>query len=124
MAPWARQAGKVTVGGSVFALVAGLVVAWISYSWITDPGGREQRAREEAVVNVATSALRRRLGGGDDLVVVDPLNPNRVAGKTYIYPVEAGWEVSGHYRRGSDGPWQPWLITLDANAEVTDISVR
>lgn len=100
------------VASLIFALAVGLLAAWLSWRWVTDTGPRQQRAVENAMVLAARTAVRQRLGG-DDLEIVDPLNPNRVAGKVFIYPADDGWEISGYYRRGDAGPWSPWLVVVD-----------
>ncbi len=117
--------------GVVIALGLGLGLAWTSWNWITDPEPRTRRAVEEAMVQAASAALLHELGAGD-WQIVDPLNPNRVAGKTFIYPVDGGWEVSGHYRlaqppgarTASGGPWSGWLVRLDAAGNPVQISTQ
>ena len=108
------------LGRLLFALATGLLVAWLSWRWITDPAPREQRALEDAMVLEARAALRRHIGPGE-WHIVDPLNPNRVAGKVFIYPASGGWEVSGYYRSGDSGPWRPWLVSLNDDGEVLEV---
>ena len=102
------------VGRSVFALVVGLAVAVLSYQWITNPLPREQRQTEERAVQASRQLLRNAVSESD-LEIVDPLAPNRKVGKVYIYSEEPGWAISGHYRRGKDGPWHAYLrhLTMD-----------
>ena len=118
--------------GVALALAIGLGLAWAAWTWLDDPEPRRaQRAVEEAMVRAASDALRTELGAGD-WQIVDPLNPNRVAGKTFIYPVDGGWEVSGHYRlaqppearTASGGPWSGWLVRLDENGNAIQISTQ
>lgn len=111
------------LGGYLFAAVVGIVAAWLSYSWITNPVPRAERQQEERIVEAAVAALRAELGPGD-WEVVDPLNPNRIAGRTYVYPVDGGWEVSGHYRSGDEGPWFAWLMLLDASGDVLRLTTQ
>lgn len=80
--------------------------------------------QEEAVVLKAREILRSYVVAGTAVEIVDPLNTNRVAGKVYIYPVDSGWQVSGHYRRSGEVLWQPWLMTLDQNAALVMLNVQ
>ena len=116
------------IGGIVFALAVGLAASWYAYRWITDPQPGMQRQREEAIVLSARAALREALREGIEpaveLEIVDPLQPNRVAGRVYIYPSADGWDVSGHYRRGSAGVWRPWLMRLDPGGAMLSLAVR
>jgi len=111
------------IAALVFALAFGLGVASLAYHWATNPLPREQRAREEAMVLQARSAIIARMGNAPELQLSDPLRPNRVAGKSFIYPVDEGWEVSGHYRAGAAGPWRPWLVTLGRDGRLVAISI-
>lgn len=110
------------IGGIVFALAVGLLMAWWAYQSNPTPDQRAQRDVEEAMVLRARDAARAFLGGGADLQIVDPLNPNRVAGKVYVYPVDSGYEVSGHYRREVGTFWMPWLVRLSPAGEVIEVS--
>ena len=111
------------IGRAVFAVVIGLLVATLSYRWITNPEGRQERARQEAVVHVARGFLRSATGL-EVLEIVDPLAPNRKAGKVYIYPEGDGWAVSGHYRRDENDRWHPWLMSLDANLKLRSLKLQ
>ena len=106
----------------MFAVVVGLLVAVWSYRWITDPGPREERIRQEQVV-MLTRSMVESLVAVDDLEVVDPLAPNRSVGKTYIYPLQDGWEVSGFYRRSGRDLWHPYLVQLDADMELVSLKI-
>ena len=105
--------------GLVFALGVGLAVAWVAYDRITDPGRGVQRQEEEQMVLAARQRLTRSLALLPGADVVDPLAPNRVAGKVYIYPSEGVWEVSGYYRRDAQGAWMPWLMRLDPERMIS-----
>lgn len=112
----------------LFALAMGLGVAIYAYQRVSDPLPGIQRQQEERIVMLARDAVRMTILGDsateDDLLVVDPLAPNRVAGKVYVYPTSAGWEVSGYYRRDPDDGWHPWLMRLDENGRMLKLSVR
>lgn len=114
---------KHKVGGLIFAAATGALVVWLSFQWMAgDAARREQRAAEEAIVLKARGELGRVLGEPSRLQIVDPLNPNRVAGKVFIYPSEEGWQVSGHYRYETGSRWYPWLMTLAADGELLSLS--
>ena len=104
-------------GGIVFALAVGLIAAFLSYQWITDPGPREERARQEAAVQTSRTVLESFVAAGT-LEIVDPLAPQRRVGKVYIYPLEAGWEISGFYRRDKRDLWHPYLVLLDTDLQL------
>jgi len=112
------------ISGWGFALGVGLLVAWLAYTRVTDPEPARQRAEEVAAVQSATAVLRATLPAGDTLEMVDPLNPNRAVGKSFVYPTGTGWEVSGYYRRGEADTWHPWLMDLDAGHRLVSLSVR
>jgi len=111
------------VGRIVFALVVGLVVFFASYRWVTDPGPRAERAAQEEAVRSARAALVEMIGDGE-LQIVDPLAPNRKAGKVYVYAEAPGWAVSGYYRRGEQDRWHPYLVTLDETLSLTHLKVQ
>ena len=108
----------------LFAFAIGIFLALYSYQLITDPEPAIERAREEAVVIAAREILGSYIAADDGLEIVDPLAPNRVAGKTYIYPAEGNWQVSGHYRRNSNDRWHPYLMTIDQDLNLQVLSVR
>ena len=66
--------------------------------------------------------LEATLGLGK-LEVVDPLRPDRVVGKAYVYPAGQGWEVSGYYRRNSQDLWHPYLLTMDASQMLVQLKI-
>lgn len=107
----------------VFALAFGLVVATVSYQWISSPAGREARALEVSVVESSRQHLATMVGA-DALEIVDPLSPNRKVGKVYIYPDAEGWAVSGYYRRTVDDPWHPYLMTLAADQSLVRLKMK
>jgi len=102
----------------------GILLALYSFERISDPEPAMQRAREEAVVLSAREILRGYILAGGEIEIADPLAPNRVAGKVYIYPTDSGWDVSGHYRRHTADRWHPFLMTLNPNIELISLSVR
>ena len=110
------------VGRVVFAVAVGLLVAVLSYRWIMNTEPRNQRMQEEAVVSEARFLLQSTLDIGA-LEIVDPLSPDRVVGKTYVYPRADGWDVSGFYRRDENDLWHPYLIALDANLALVHLRV-
>ena len=105
------------IGRVLFALLIGGAVALFSYQWITNPAGREERQLQLTVVDAARAQLKVVLGK-DDLEIVDPVSPNRKAGKVYVYPVGEAWSVSGYYRRDDADRWHPFLMSLNAGLEL------
>ncbi len=108
----------------VVAFSVGIVLALYAFERISDPEPARQRAREEAVVISAREILKSYVLAGGEIEIVDPLAPNRVAGKVYIYPTDNGWEVSGYYRRNESDRWHPFLMSLNANIDLVSLSVR
>jgi hypothetical protein len=106
----------------IFGLVVGLVVAVVSYQWITDSSRRVERSIEETVVAEVRVLLAQTLALSD-LEIVDPVQTNREAGKSYVYRTATGWQVSGHYRRQEDDPWQQFLMNLDADVMLLNLRV-
>lgn len=111
------------IGRIVFATVIGLIVASLSYQWITNPEGREERAQQLVVVESSRDLLASALSGAA-VEIVDPLAPNRKVGKVYVYPENSGWAVSGYYRRGENDRWHPYLMQLNSNRELTSLKVQ
>ena len=109
-------------GGIVFALAVGLIVAFLSYRWITDPVPREERARQEEAVQPSRNAIETFIAAGP-LEIVDPLAPQRRVGKVYVYPQQDGWEVSGYYRRDERDLWHPFLVVLDADLQLVSLKL-
>jgi hypothetical protein len=110
------------IGRLVFGLVVGVLVAVLSYRWIMNVGPPVERMQEETVVNASRSLLESTLAIGA-LQIVDPLAPDRVVGKAYIYPRDDNWEVSGFYRRDGNDLWHPYLVTLDADLTLVRLKV-
>jgi len=111
------------IGRIVFVFVIGLLVASFSYRWITNPEGRVERALQESVVEASRGHLRSVVGI-DSLEIVDPLAPNRKAGKVYIYAEGDGWTVSGYYRRDEDDRWHPYLMTLGNDQSLSFLKLQ
>lgn len=111
------------IGRSIFALGVGLLVAVLSYQWITNPEPREQRQAEESAVQASRQLLRDAVGDSE-LEIVDPLSPDRKVGKVYVYAEEPGWAVSGHYRRGEDDSWHAYLIYLSQDLELHSLKAE
>lgn len=107
----------------MFAIGVGLIVASLSYQWITDPQGREERALQVNVVETAREVLTAVIGAAS-LEIVDPVSPNRKVGKVYVYPEGGAWSVSGFYRRSDDDRWHPFLMSLDAELELVSLKVQ
>lgn len=108
----------------VAAFAVGIFLALYVFERISDPEPARQRAREEAVVFAARDILATYMPAEHELEIVDPLAPNRVAGKAYIYPGRNGWEVSGYYRRNEPDRWHPFLMSLSPTLELVSLSVR
>lgn len=108
-------------GALLFGLGVGLLVAFLSYQWITDPAPRAERQLEEAVVLDARNHLIVQLGVRD---IIDPLAPNRKVGKSYVYRAGTGWEVSGYYRRDDKDRWHAFLMSLDDARNITLLKVQ
>ena len=111
------------IGRGVFALLVGLLVAGLSYQWITNPDGREQRVIEEAVVAASREELKLIIEA-DSLDIVDPLSPNRKVGKVYVYPEGENWAVSGYYRRGEGDRWHPFLMHLASDRSMSKLKLQ
>lgn len=110
-------------GRLIFAAVAGIVVALLSYRWIIDPAPKMERERQELAVAESRRVLADALSIGD-LELVDALAPNRRVGKVYIYPIADGWEISGYYRRDENDRWHPYLMSLSQSLALETIKVR
>lgn len=108
----------------VFAFSVGLIVAMLSYQWITNPDRAANRAFEEGIVRESRVILDTWVEGGNTIEISDPLNRVREAGKVYIFPTDSGWELSGQYRRTGEREWHPYLMRLDADARLVSLSVK
>ena len=108
-----------------FALSVGVLVSWWSYHWITgNPDRTAERVVQEAVVFEARRILADYVGDGEELTISDPLNRVREAGKVYIFPTADGWELSGQYQRRGEKNWHPFLMELDTESRLIELSVR
>jgi hypothetical protein len=112
-----------TYGRIIFGLVVGLGAAWMSYSWLTSPDGRTERAIQEAVVLESRSIVMSATGLAN-LEFVDPLAADRRVGKAYVYREADSWSVSGYYRRNEDDRWHPWLLALNAEREMLSLKIQ
>ncbi len=110
-------------GSIVFGLAIGLLVAVLSYQWLTDPTNRAERDEEVNVVELSRGILSDALGI-QDLQIVDALAPQRKVGKVYVYPLENGWDISGYYRRDDDDRWHPFLMALDSELSLRSLRVQ
>lgn len=106
----------------VFGFGIGLLVAFLAYRWIIDPAPRIERAIQESAVVAARAHLERAVDAGS-LEIVDPLAPDRIVGKTYVYRESGGWAVSGYYRRDEDDLWHPYLATLDKSQGLVHLKL-
>ena len=108
----------------VVAFAIGIFLALYSFERISDPEPKRQRALEESVVLSAREILISYVADGRQIEIVDPLATNRKVGKSYVYPGDNGWEVSGHYRRYASDRWHPFLMSLDNRVELVSLTVR
>ncbi len=106
------------------AVAIGLVLALYSYQRITDPEPGLQRAREEGIVMVARDILQSYVSPRNAIEIVDAVSPAGKVGKSYIYPTDDGWELSGHYRRDENDRWHPYLMSLNADAGLKSLAVQ
>jgi hypothetical protein len=111
------------IGRAIFALVIGLLVASLSYQWITNPEGREERALQISVVELSRDILKSAVGI-ESLEIADPVSPNRKAGKVYIYSEGDAWAISGYYRRNEDDRWHPYLMTLHSDLSLSFLKLQ
>lgn len=114
---------KHRTGSIIFGLAVGSLVAILSYQWLTNPQNRQEREQQERVVLLSRSILAARLQLTDPQIV-DALATNRRVGKVYIYPVAAGWEVSGYYRRDDSDRWHPYLLSISQQDELLKLKVK
>lgn len=110
-------------GRLVFVAITGLLVAYLSYQWITNPAGREERSLQFAVVESSRVLLIAVVAAGS-IEIVDPISPNRKVGKVYVYPEGDGWAVSGYYRRGEGDRWHPYLMMLKADHSLSSLKLQ
>ena len=110
-------------GSAVFALLIGLLVVYLSFQWVTNPEGREERSMEIAVVE-SSRALIATVIDAETLEIVDALSPNRKVGKAYVYPEGEGWAVSGYYRRDEGDRWHPYLMLLTEDHSLISLKLQ
>ncbi len=110
------------IGRLVFGFAVGFLFAFLAYRWVADTSPSSERAEQERVVLASRAVLQSTLDIGP-LELVDPLQPDRVVGKAYVYPAGRGWEVSGFYRRSAQDLWHPYLVTLDASLELLHLKI-
>lgn len=111
------------VASILFAVSIGLLVAWYAYQRASDPRPTLERQRQETLVLEARAQLATVLGLDDQGEIVDPLAPNRVVGKVYIYPDGRDWQISGFYRRSEEQEWLPWLMLLDSEGSLRELKL-
>ena len=110
-------------GSAIFALLIGLLVVYLSFQWVTNPEGREERSLEVAAVESSRVLIDAVIDAGT-LEIVDPLSPNRKVGKVYIYPEGEGWAVSGFYRREEGDRWHPYLMLLTEDHSLVSLKLQ
>jgi hypothetical protein len=110
------------VGRLVFGFGVGFVAALLAYRWAADTGSQAEREMQISVVEESRALLYATLNIGE-LELVDPLSPDRVVGKGYVYPTADGWEVSGFYRRSKLDLWHPYLVTLDNSMSLAHLKI-
>jgi len=111
------------IGRAVFALVVGLLVASLSYQWITNPEGRTERVLQESVVESSRVHVKS-IVSIETLEIVDPLSPNRKVGKVYVYREDDHWAVSGYYRRSESDRWHPYLMRLTVDQDLISLKLQ
>lgn len=73
-------------------------------------------------MTAARAAVVATVAAGE-LDIVDPLAPDRVIGKAYVYRDGPGWQVSGYYRRGAHDLWHPYLASLGEDLELVHLKL-
>lgn len=102
----------------------GLALSLYALHRVTDPEPAMQRAKEEAAVLAARTILLSYIEPTSELRIVDPVSPDRKIGKSYVYPTDSGWEISGHYRRNDNDRWHPFLMALNPDRTLDKLSVK
>ena len=111
----------------VVALAVGVFLALFSYQRFDEEVPGQERVKEEVAVLASRQILQSLVAPGEKLEIVDPLAPSRVIGKSYIYPADHGWQLSGYYRRqdrGTNERWHPYLMSLDGELTLLTLSVQ
>jgi len=115
---------KYTLGQIIFALTVGFLAATSVYFSSTSPDITIQREREEAVIQQSEKLFITILQMPNTTQIIHPLNPDRDVGKSYVYPLDGGWQISGFYRRNQNEEWRAWLINLDKSLKLIDLRVQ
>jgi hypothetical protein len=61
---------------------------------------------------------------GNAIEIVDAVSPASKVGKSYIYPTDDDWELSGHYSRDENDRWHPYLMVLNGDAGLKSLAVQ
>ena len=115
---------KYTLGQIIFALTVGFLAATSVYFSSTSPDITIQRESEEAVIKQSEKLFMTILKMPNTTQIIHPLNPDRDVGKSYIYPLDGDWQISGFYRRNQNEEWRAWLINLDNSLKLIDLRVQ
>ena len=115
---------KYTLGQIIFALTVGFLAATSVYFSSTSPDITIQRESEEAVIKQSEKLFMTILQMPNTTQIIHPLNPDRDVGKSYIYPLDGDWQISGFYRRNQNEEWRAWLINLDNSLKLIDLRVQ
>jgi hypothetical protein len=108
----------------IFAISVGGFLAYFVYQSTVKPPHLMTRQNEEHIIQKATLQIRDMLFLPYESEIIDPINTDRDVGKTYIYPAGKTWQVSGFYRRNYNDSWHPWLITLDEEGVMINLSIK
>ena len=111
------------IGQIIFASVIGLIIAGLSFNWIINPQGREERVLQISAVKSSREMIKD-LVGANNIEIVDPVSPDRKVGKVYIYPEGNNWSISGFYRRDDNDTWYPYLMTLSDDHNLISLKLK
>ena len=103
-----------------------LFIAALIYTYknVYEPISVNQRGDEIQIIHITRSIIKSYIDISPDIEIIDPLNPNRKIGKSYIFPSDNGWEISGYYKKTDYDNWHPWLISLNSVNELVSITVK
>ena len=103
-----------------------LFIAALTYTYrnVYEPISVNQRGDEIQIIHITRSIIKSYIDISPDIEIIDPLNPNRKIGKSYIFPSDNGWEISGYYKKTDYDNWHPWLISLNSVNELVSITVK
>lgn len=103
-----------------------LSIAALTYTYrnVYEPISVNQRGGEIQIIHITRSIIKSYIDISSDIKIIDPLNPNRKIGKSYIFPSDNGWEISGYYKKTDHDNWHPWLISLNSANELVSITVK